>query len=139
MKKSQFLFIALALILTSCCIYGQANKEIQKNKEIATKYHELNPDNIDIILTDNFIGRQAKNSFTWNKEDHRKYLSNGESKKDSILNQIAEGNLIATRFIRTGISDGDTVSVEIMQFKRFEDGKIAEIWEYFDPRQLEIK
>ncbi len=137
MKRSQFLFIALALILTSGCIYGQGNKEMQKNKEIATKYHELNPDNVDIILTDNFIGRHAKNRFTWNKEDHRKYLSNGDSKKDTILNQIAEGNWVATRFIRTEISNGDTLSAEVMHFKRFEDGKIAEIWEYFDPRQVE--
>lgn len=131
MRKSQFLFIALALLLSSLCSCSQGNKEMQRNKEIATKYHDLNTNDIDVILTDNFIGRHAKSLFTWNKEDHRKYLSNGESKKDSIINQIAEGNWVATRFIRTGIRDGKPASVEVMHLKRFENGKIVEIWEYY--------
>jgi len=32
---------------------------------------------------------------------------------------------------------GKDVEVEAMQFKRFEDGKIAEIWEFYDTKQIE--
>ncbi len=35
-------------------------------------------------------------------------------------------------FIRTGEYNGDTISAPAMQFKRFENGKIAEVWEYWD-------
>ena len=134
MKK---LFIAVILILTFGCTNSQKNNEIQKNKEISVKYHQLNPDDIDVILSDNFIGRQEKNLFTWNREDHRNYLTNGGYKEDSIFHQIAEGDWVATRFFRKMVWNGDTVKVEAMQFKRFENGKIAEIWEYADPSQLE--
>jgi hypothetical protein len=139
MKKNYLLFIALFLIFSYGCKNDQVNTEIQKNKEIAVKYHELNPNDIDIILTDNFIGRNEKSRFTWNREDHRKYLTNGTYKEDSIFNQIAEGNWVATRFFRKGEWQGDTVKYEMMQFKRFENGKISEIWEYGDSKQLETE
>jgi predicted SnoaL-like aldol condensation-catalyzing enzyme len=126
----------MILILIFGCSYNKKSDILQKNKEIATKYHDLNPADIDSILTDNFIGRQGNNLFTWNRDDHRKYLSNGSYKKDSIFNQIAEGDWVATRFVRTGDYNGDTVKVEIMHFKRFENGKIAEIWEYPDYRMV---
>jgi hypothetical protein len=139
MKKIQILFIAVILILTFACTNSQKNNEIQKNKEIAAKYHQLNPDDIDIILTDNFIGRNEKSRFTWNRENHRQYLTNGIYKEDSIFYQIAEDNWVATRFFRKGELQGDTVKYEKMHFKRFENGKIAEIWEYGDPSQVETE
>ena len=139
MKKNHFLFIAVILILTSGSIYGQKNNEVQKNKEIAVKYHQLNPNDIDVILTDNFIGRHEKNQFTWNREDHRNWLTNGRYKEDSIFHQIAEGDWVATRLLRILEWNGDTVKVEAMHFKRFENGKIAEIWEYADSKQFETE
>lgn len=129
--KKLFLAIAVILLAFSCSIQ-QKSDETQKNKEISALYHKLNSNDIDSILTDNFIGRTGKDLHTWNREDHRGYLTNGSFKKDSVFSQIAEGDLVATRFIRTGEYEGDTVKVEIMQFKRFENGKIAEIWEYWD-------
>jgi ketosteroid isomerase-like protein len=137
MKKYYLLFVALVLILVYGCKYDQANTELQKNKEIAVKYHNLNPDDIETILSTNFIGRNEKSRFTWNKENHREYLSNGIYKVDSIFYQIAEGDWVATRFLRNMEYNGDTVKVEIMHFKRFENGKIAEIWEYCDTKQVE--
>ena len=139
MKKNQILFIAVILILTSGSIYGQKNNEVQKNKEIAVKYHQLNPNDIDVILTDNFIGRHEKNQSTWNREDHRNFLTNSGYKEDSIFHQIAEGDWVATRFFRNIEWNGDTVKVEVMHFKRFENGKIAEIWEYGDSKQFETE
>lgn len=139
MKKNPLLLIALVLVSTYGCKYDQSNTEMQKNKEIAVKYHNLNPNDIDAILSINFIGRNEKSRFTWNVEDHRKYLTNGTYKVDSIFHQVAEGNWVATRFFRKGVWKGDTVKYEMMHFKRFENGKIAEIWEYGDSNQLETE
>ena len=136
MKKNHVLCVASILIFFSLNLYGQKDNEIQRNKEIATKYHELNPANIDAILTVNFIGRNEKSRHTWNRENHRKYLNNGVYKVDSIFCQIAEGDWVATRFFRRGEWQGDTVTFEMMHFKRFENGKIAEIWEYGDSGQI---
>jgi len=108
-----------------------------ENKKTAAIYHELDAENIDMILTGDFIGQTEKGRHTWNREDHRTYLTNGTYKRDSIFHQVAEGNWVATRFFRDMLWNGDTVQVEAMHFKRFEDGKIAEIWEYGDTKQIE--
>ncbi len=112
---------------------------LEENKRIATLYHELKAENVDLILTEDFIGRNEKSRHTWTKENHRNYLSNGVYKKDSIFHQIAEGNWVATHFCRTTDWNGKKVVFEVMHFKRFEDGKIAEIWEYADSGQIETE
>ncbi len=133
MKKSYLLFLALVLIFACGCSNAQKNTEILKNKEIAAKYHDLNPNDIDAILAADFIGRNEKSRFTWNVEDHRKYLYQWKLQSGYYFwQQVAEGNWVATRFVRTGILDGDTLQYEMMHFKRFENGKISEIWEYGD-------
>ena len=109
---------------------------MEKNKKIATMYHELQAEDIDEILTGDFVGRNEKSRHTWNREDHRNYLNNGYYKKDSIFHQVAEGNWVATRFFREMDWQGERIKVEMMHFKRFEDGKIAEIWEYGDTQQI---
>jgi hypothetical protein len=118
-------------------IYRIPEGNAAENKKTAAIYHELDPENIDMILTEDFIGRNEKSRHTWNRENHRNYLTNGVFKRDSIFRQVAEGNWVATRFFREGLFNGDTVKFEAMQFKRFEDGKIAEIWEYGDTQQVE--
>jgi len=135
MKNLFFAPIAILVVALGCATQ-QKPDEMQKNKEISARYHLLNAADVDSILADNFIGRTGNNLFTWKKEDHRKYLSNGSYKVDSIFDQVAEGDRVATRFVRTGDFNGDTVRVELMQFKRFEKGKIAEIWEYWDYNML---
>jgi hypothetical protein len=141
--KKLFYPVATILILFFSCSYNQKSSkndqkisEIERNKEISAKYHELNANDIDSILTDNFMGRTAKDLHTWNKEEHRRYLSSDSYKKDSVIQQVAEGNWVATRFVRTMDYEGDTGKIEGMQFKRFENGKIAEIWEYWDYQQI---
>ena len=110
----------------------------EKNKKVSEMYHELNPDNMDEILSDDFIGQNEKSRFTWDKENHKNYwTTNRGVATDKIYRQIAESSWVATWFIRTGELNGETFSAEMMQFKRFEDGKIAEIWEYGDPAQVE--
>lgn len=125
----------------SCQKKTDVTKEdaVRKNKEVAASYHELKPENIDSIFTENFIGQSEKGMHTWNRENHRNYLTNGRYKVDTIFYQIAEGDWVATRFFRTAEYLGDTVTYEMMHFKRFENGKIAEIWEYGDSKQVEIE
>jgi hypothetical protein len=113
------------------------DENVAENKRTSALYHELKPENVDLILTEDFIGRAEKDRHTWDRESHRNYLSNGVYKRDSIFQQVAEGNWVATRFFREMDYQGKRVKVEAMHFKRFEDGKIAEIWEYADSGQLE--
>ncbi|MBN1132566.1 MAG: hypothetical protein JXR52_01470 [Bacteroidales bacterium] len=105
--------------------------ETGKIKQVAATYHELNPENVDLILTEDFKG-WGENGHTWDRESHRAFLSNGVFKKDSIINQVAEGNWVTTRFIRTMDYREERISAPAMHFKRFEGNKIAELWEYFD-------
>lgn len=110
------------------------------NKQVAALYHELNPDDMDAILTEDFIGRNEKSRMTWTKEQHYNYwINNRGAMKDKIFHQVAEGDWVATWFARTGEWEGEMVTFEMMHFKRFEDGKIAEIWEYGDSQQLETE
>lgn len=109
----------------------------ESNKRIATTYHKLDPEDIDNILTDDFIGRNEKSRFTWNKEDHINFHTNNPDIIDTIYHQIADGNWIATRFQRKMNWQGKDVEFEAMHFKRFENGKIAEIWEYGDSKQVD--
>ena len=109
-----------------------------ENKRVAHKYHELNPNDIDDILTPDFIGRGNRAGFTWDRERHRKYLTTNRGKhEDTVHEQIADGDWVATRFTRTGEYDGKPFTLDAMQLKRFVGGKIAEIWEYFDWKGLE--
>jgi predicted SnoaL-like aldol condensation-catalyzing enzyme len=133
------LLIVTALLLFAGIAFSQDKADLERNKKVATIYHELKAENVDAILTEDFIGRNEKGRHTWNREDHRNYLSNGNYKKDVILNQVAEGDWVATRFERTMDWNGRRVTGEMMQFKRFENGKIAEIWEYGDPGQVETE
>ena len=110
---------------------------VEENKRIAAKYHDLNPDDVDEILAEDFIGRHEQNSWTWNRESHREFLTSHPEMKDTIDGQIGEGDWVATRFTRTMNFRGKNVKIEGMHFKRFQNGKIAEIWEYGDSKQLE--
>ena len=110
---------------------------VEKNKEIATIYHDTNPDNVDKILTEEFSGFNEEYKNTWNKEGHQNFLSNHPEIKDTIYSQIGEGDLIATRFTRSMNYQGKDVNVDAIHFKRFENGKIAEIWEFSDTKEVD--
>ncbi len=103
---------------------------MQNNLAVSEAYHLLNPDNFDDILTDNFIRRDEIGG-TWNKEIHRAaWTKNRNNMADTIIYQAANGNMVSTRFMRKGTYNGERLEGEALQIKRFEDGKIAEIWEY---------
>jgi len=141
MKKS-LLPVSLMLLVAISCNQGHSDTStgekaessentLIKNKELAALYHDLNPENIDVLFAEDFTGH-GENEHTWDRESHRDYLSNGRYKVDEITRQVAEGDWVATMFIRTMEYEGDTISVPVMHFKRFENGKIAEVWEYYD-------
>jgi predicted ester cyclase len=141
--KNSFSPLVLILIFALSCGQSktdssadEASSSTEHNRKFATMYHDLNPDNIDTLFTEDFKGH-GENGFAWDREKHRNYLSNGSYKVDTIKHQVAEGDWVATWFVRTGLYRGDTISVPIMHFKRFEDGKIAELWEYADFRPPE--
>lgn len=50
---------------------------------------------------------------------------------------VAEGDMVALRFVRTGEMEGKPVKLDMMQFMRISDGVIAELWEVHNPEQLE--
>ena len=110
---------------------------LQENKRVARLYHNLNPADVEEILTLDFIGRHNETGFTWNRDQHIEFWTVHRDVEDVIHQQIAEGEWVATRFTRKGTFGGQYREMETMHFKRFEGGKIAEVWEYFDQRHLE--
>jgi hypothetical protein len=111
---------------------------IDKNLEISRTYHELDPDDIDDLLTDDFIGRNEKSRFTWTKSNHQNFWTRNEGiAQDSIYAQLAQSDWVATMFMRKMRWLGKDVESEAMHFKRIENGKIAEIYEFGDSKQWE--
>jgi predicted ester cyclase len=111
---------------------------VEENRKVACTYHNLNPDDVEQILTPNFIGHHPDGS-TWSRDSHKQFWSREETSDftDTIREQIAEGEWVATQFTRAGTYQGRHVELDMMHFKRFADGKIAEIWELYDSKQLE--
>jgi predicted SnoaL-like aldol condensation-catalyzing enzyme len=131
MKKSIIPSLLILVLACACTQVKTGDENLEKNKQLAVTYHDLDPANIDVLFTEDFIGH-GENGHTWDRESHRRYLSNGKYKVDSINRQVAEGDWVATMFTRTMEYQGDTITVPVMHFKRFKDGKIAEVWEYYD-------
>lgn len=130
--KRDWKIVYLSIVSTDS--YEKAENKLNTS----IKYHKLDPKNINDILTNDFIGRNEKSRFTWTKEKHQNYWSdNPNSAKDTIYHQIVDGNWVATRFQRKMNWEGKDVEFESMHFKRFENGKIAEIWEYGDTKQTD--
>lgn len=137
MKKLIFSFFAV-LLITGCTPPKEEVEEDQKlsleeNKKISGIYHERNAEDVENILSEDFIGHYLQDDpihKTWNREGHLNATNKYPDVYDSILLQVAEGSWVATRFIRIAPNYG---TVEAMNFKRFENGKIAEIWEVFGP------
>ena len=137
MKKLALLVPILVMASISCQTSKEGNKmSSDENKKISTLYHERNLEDIDNILADDFVGSYYFNNvkpILWNKEGHRKAITNSPGVRDSILVQIGEGDLVAERFIRTRNVGGNIISTEVMQFKQFKNGKIIRSWELFSP------
>jgi hypothetical protein len=137
MKKLLFVVSIMALAITSCSTSKKDNKlSIDDNKKISTLYHERNLEDVDKLLSDDFVGNyysQSPNLNTWNKENHKNAITRNPNVKDSILVQVAEGDWIAERFIRSLKSADTLLSMEVMQFKQIKNGKIITSWEIFSP------
>jgi predicted SnoaL-like aldol condensation-catalyzing enzyme len=133
MKKSISLLLCISLL---SCISDQSsinNSGQERNKRIAVKYHEFNPDDVDTLLAANFIGHT--NNRIWNRESNLQARDN-KGIEDKIVDIVAENDLVAIKFIRKGEFKGESISIDVMQFMRFENAKISEIWEIFDPTQI---
>jgi ketosteroid isomerase-like protein len=101
-------------------------------KRLSTLYHERNLEDVDELLADDFVGSylyQSNEPNIWNKENHKNAIAEWPNVKDSVLIQVAEGDWVAERFIRTANNNGTDMKAEIMQFKQFRDGKIVKSYE----------
>ena len=129
--KGKWKIVFLSMVATGSYV------DAENNLKIANMYHDTNPEDVDMILTKEFSGRNEEYKNTWDRESHRNFLSNHPNIKDTIFSQIGDGDLIATRFTRSMNYQGKDVNVDAIHFKRFENGKIAEIWELSDTKQVE--
>lgn len=106
---------------------------VADNKQVARIYHELKLEDVEQILTPDFVGRHPT-GYTWDRASHKGFVTNALT--DTIHEQIGEGDWVATRFTRTGTVGTNPINIESVHFKRFRDGKICEVLEYFDSRQI---
>ena len=107
-----------------------------ENDRIARMYHNLDPNDVDEILTQDFKGEHWGGTHTWDIASHRKYLESGE-KRDTIHEQFGDGDQVCTRFTRIDIHDGKNVAVDVMHVKQLRNGKIARILEMINFKQVE--
>ena len=137
MKELVLLAAFLALASTSCQTSKEDNKmSLDENKKISTLYHERNLDDVDKLLSDDFVGYfyfQSPNPGTWNKVNHKNAIKNNPNVRDSILIQVAEDDWVAERYIRTFINADTIMRTEFMQFKQIKNGKIINSWELATP------
>ena len=109
---------------------------VEENKKIARAYFDHKPDDVELILTVDFIGHT--HAMIWNRDDHQKTWRTFPSQlKDTIHEQIAESDWVATWFTRSGIFENNPVKWDFMSFTRFVGGKISEVWEIADSKQFE--
>ena len=112
---------------------------VEKNLKASERYHELDPDIMDEILTPDFKGEEGSFDFSWGLEDHKKaWRVKRANHRDEILEQFGAGDKVCTRFRRIGrLDDGSEKHYDLLQIKTFRNGKIAHIWEYFDRKQID--
>ena len=108
----------------------------QENKSIARRYYQHNVNEIDDILSPDFVGYHSDGS-TWDIESHKKFWSSeNNGLQDTIHVQIAEGDWVATWFNRVGLYQDKQIKLEMMAFTRFQSGKIIETWEQYDSKLI---
>ena len=110
----------------------------QENKRIARLYHQFDVEQVDALLSPDFVGHHSDGT-TWDRASHKTFWSSEAMQDvgDTIHVQIAEGDWVATHFTRAGAYQGKPLKLPMMAFKRFEDGKIVEAWEQYDRKLLE--
>ena len=138
MKKILPSIVVFLLLCSGLSLFAQDNANLEKNKAIAVKYHELKAEDVDVLLAVNFVGHS--NDMTWTRENHRQALNTTHKtfkSEDKILSMLAEGDIVAIRFVRMGEMEGKPVKLDMMQFMHILDGVIVEIWESYNPEQFE--
>ena len=129
---------ALLLLCSGLSLFAQDKATLEKNKAIAVKYHELKAEDVDALFAVDFKGHS--NDLDWTRESHRQALNTSHKSfksKDKIISMLAEGDMVAIRFVRSGEWEGKPVKVDMMQFMRITDGVIVEIWESYDQKKVD--
>lgn len=135
------------------CVPNSQNADLDKNTEVVRKYHEIwsngNVEELDKIIAPNFKGHfiggfeyeginGAKNSVLETKKAFPDW-------KEEIVDLIAQGDKIVTRYHSTGThlgnwdgidSTGNKVDIYEASIYRLENGKIVEQWGFWDEINL---
>ena len=109
---------------------------VEKNKNVAETYHQMRADDVESILTPDFIGH-GPNDFTWTRSDHVGFATNLKG-SNTIHNIVAEGQYVVVHFHREGTFANFKFDSEMMHMMRLTDGKIAEIWEFMHSQPTEM-
>ena len=123
---------------------------IESHKEIAKTIsqkvvNEKDYSPIDQYLTDDYVyhglgGMEAKTPQGF-KEAIKSFHQAIPDLKSKIIEMVGEGNFLVIRFQFTGTHKGEFLGLPVsnahlefegMIMRRFEDGKVAEDWDYFD-------
>jgi len=136
--KKIFIAVSILVLASTSCQTGKEDNTtaLEENKKISTLYHERNLEDVDKLLSEDFVGiyySQGPKPNTWDKEDHKNAIIKSQNVKDSILIQIAEDDWIAEQFIRTFKNEDTIIRRVAVQFKQIKNGKIVSSWELFNP------
>jgi predicted ester cyclase len=120
----------------------------EDNKAIVRRffaeYDRGNLDGAEEILATDFVNHQADNTVQ-NREEFKQlgsvFLKAFPNLQETIEDQVAEGDKVATRLIFSGIQSGELMGIPptgkrvtftSLTIDRLVDGKIAERWHLFD-------
>ena len=107
---------------------------VEKNLEVATKYHDLDPKDMDEILGQDFKGEHYGGEHSWDLASHKANWSKRKA-EDIIHEQFGEDDKVCTRFTRKMVHQDKPIEIDMMHVKNFKDGKIVHIWECYNPQQ----
>lgn len=116
----------------------------QDNKRLVRRYYDevLNGRNealLHDLLAPDFCSRFGADvevdAAGYARAVHR-YLEAFPDLRVELLAQVAEGDLVATRWRAWGTKNGQPLQLSVMHFHRVADGRLAEHWEELDPRPL---
>lgn len=114
-----------------------------ENKKLVLRYYEevLNgrhEDRLGEFLAPGFRSRfgDLEVGFDGYRQAVHRSLSVFPDLRVQILDQVAEGDLVATRWKASGTMGGRRIEVSAMHFHRVVDGLLVDHWEELDPARF---
>lgn len=121
---------------------------IEKNKDIARRFHACDPDDYAALMSEDFVGHDAM-GHDWDREFQiaglQADLEAFTGLHDDIHDIVAEEGKVAVRFTRVGVfvakfesfePTNSEVCFDVMELMHLRDGKIVEVWDYNDDAKV---